>query len=271
MSDNEEYEYEDEDEIDNDGDYYHEQYNTSTKSINHNPNSEFEKITYITEKDVIPSIIKDSEIVAETLGIGITSTIELLYYNKFVINYNFFFENHVETMKKYKLSTLESKLEYNTKDSECYICGAELKQKEMISLSCTHFFCLNCYIHQLTNKINDGEVIGLKCMEPSCYSHFNGDILKEILPISIYEKYTTFLTKQLIAEHPNYINCPNCDTCSTVIKCPEIANMDIHNDYICTCGVKFCKKCKHEDHKPATCSNTIEWNLLNEGNFYFYI
>jgi ariadne-1 len=141
----------------------------------------------------------------------------------------------------------------------------------MISLSCSHFFCLTCYVHQLTNQINNGEVIGLKCMEPSCKFHFNGDILIEILPISIYEKYTTFLTKKLITGHPNYLNCPNNDNCNNVIICPEITTLDIHNDYICECGVKFCINCKHLYHSPATCANIFEWNLLNEGNLELFI
>jgi hypothetical protein len=103
MSDNEE------DEMDNDDDYSYEsdiEDNISIESINCNSDSINEKITYISEKDVISSIINDSISVSETLGIGITSTVELLYHNKFKINYNEYFEKYEETMTKHKLSSL---------------------------------------------------------------------------------------------------------------------------------------------------------------------
>lgn len=50
----------------------------------------------------------------------------------------------------------------------CEVCYSELDEKDMVSLSCAHFFCLDCVRDHLTRSIEDGKAMKIKCMSYGC-------------------------------------------------------------------------------------------------------
>ena len=130
---------------------------------------------------------------------------------------------------------------------DCGICENELTRKEMKknSLPCKHYFCCDCYLNYLKEKIESNQVGSIKCMQKGCNSELDRNFITSQLSgdKQLLEKYLKFKKRYEIYTDQNLILCPN-------EFCESYAKKDENNQFVqCLNGHKFCSICKNPWHK----------------------
>ena len=134
---------------------------------------------------------------------------------------------------------------------DCGICENELTRKEMKKnrLTCDHYFCFDCYLNYLKEKIETNQVGSIKCMQKGCNSELDENFITSKLrrDKQLLEKYLKFKKRYKIYTDQNLILCPN-------EFCESYAKKDENNQFVqCLNGHKFCSICKNPWHKKKKC------------------
>ena len=85
----------------------------------------------------------------------------------------------------------------------CYTNKIICKEREIqpqdlgtVELVCRHRFCSDCVMAQLKEKIENGEIDNIKCLDYTCLKPIDSENLKNILNMrgshDLYEKYERF-------------------------------------------------------------------------------
>ena len=133
----------------------------------------------------------------------------------------------------------------------CILCEEELTRKEMKKncLPCKHYFCSDCYLHYLEDKINNNQVGLIKCMQKDCTNELDKNFISSQLNgnKNLLEKYLKFKKRYEIYTDQNLILCPN-------ENCESYAKKDEKNQFVqCLNGHKFCSICRNPWHKNKKC------------------
>ena len=147
-------------------------------------------------------------------------------------------------------------------DSEikCEICENFISKKEVKEniLPCKHFFCSDCYLNYLKEKIVNNEVYSIKCMKFECKEELDNKFIGKFLKGNdeLFEKYLKFKKRNEISKNPNLIPCPS-------ENCESYAQKEENNQFVkCQKGHKFCSICKNKWHQGKNC-NLDEMNEIN--------
>jgi len=87
-------------------------------------------------------------------------------------------------------------LSKNYQEFECVICSESHSISDSESFGCEHLFCTECLIEHLSHLINDGRLDSLKCPQPNCDSVASENLIKQLLPSSVINRYSKFLLKR---------------------------------------------------------------------------
>ena len=169
--------------------------------------------------------------------------------------------NNDENKDKEKNENNSDSFEFSDEEigeNSCLLCYIELSESEIINnkLPCNHFFCSECYLQYLKEKINSNTKLEeIPCMQYKCTTILKKDFI--ILQLkndeNLINKYEKFVNSINIRQNPNKKNCPfpNCESF-----------LEYKNDkvYYLTCenGHKYCYKCLREWHGKKKCSKMIE-------------
>ncbi|KYQ88963.1 ubiquitin-protein ligase (E3) [Tieghemostelium lacteum] len=145
------------------------------------------------------------------------------------------------------------KIKINVPGQDCIICGDSLDQNNGSYLSCQHYACSDCWDGFITNKIKDGESIGMTCLSFKCTNIIPDIFVKEVVPKQ-YNKYLERLAQTFVDKNPNMRWCPVAG-CGNALK----ADSKAETVASCTCGFKICFKCNQESHIPANCDQMKQW------------
>ncbi|CAL2034160.1 unnamed protein product [Caenorhabditis brenneri] len=136
-----------------------------------------------------------------------------------------------------------------TTDSlECSICCFEGK---LLSLTCGHQACGDCWKQYLEGKIQDGEAL-LECMDSSCtlliclMSIVNDDELNA--------SYRKLMIDSYVEGSFDMTWCAK--ECGMAIKRLQLSDTA---PVACSCGSVFCFSCERASHLPATCRQMQLW------------
>ena len=97
------------------------------------------------------------------------------------------------------------------KDLECGICGEIIISPIKVKLKCGHYFCRDCWIDYLKEKITNANVSKILCMQHGCggiiETKFIKDILKDNKDLS--DKYDKFYQRKKMLEKSDKVKfCP---------------------------------------------------------------
>lgn len=142
--------------------------------------------------------------------------------------------------------------------SNCEIC---IENASSMSFNgCRHSFCENCLETFLTIKINENmESCYIKCPAYQCNNLIEDELIHQLVPVNIYEKYQTRVLDEFIFNHLKFQNCP-APNCHLVIHLTESLSL---SSVVCTCGRDFCFHCDFEiSHYPLPCAVLKKWTQL---------
>lgn len=144
-------------------------------------------------------------------------------------------------------STLDLTKEYQyIKGSTCSICEENTSDIQLIN--CLHNFCSSCISKYTSIKIQEGEVLSLKCPAIECPQLLDPDQIKSLLPAELYSKYEAFKQSKINESNVDFRWCPRLNCQGYDIK---------HNSNHLTCQLcknSFCFLCS-EDWHEGNCEN----------------
>ncbi len=138
------------------------------------------------------------------------------------------------------------------KTTQCGVCFDDVKEGLTFAMKCGHRFCIPCWKDYLKNTIDAGASSGGNCLNTNC----PGFKCKELVGEQIYEmlvddaafkKYRDTQLLSFVDDNDSICWCPG-KGCGNVIAFSK-RKMTVY----CTCGQRFCFKCKSEAHAPTTC------------------
>mmetsp|Transcript_6789 Transcript_6789/g.7042 ORF Transcript_6789/g.7042 Transcript_6789/m.7042 type:complete len:579 (+) Transcript_6789:13-1749(+) len=155
-------------------------------------------------------------------------------------------KNQERPKNQIKAQDICDKYNFNFDDPElCEICWAT-RANEVSSRQCHHVFCEECVRRYLTKKIENGQVLNIKCLYGGCPEIFTDRDVFKYCSEEIIQKYRRFKLDQLKLSNPNslFVYCP-------IVNCNELVNIDNIEYTIISCNQEhfFCIKCRKEPHE----------------------
>lgn len=141
----------------------------------------------------------------------------------------------------------------------CTVCMSDYEIKEILVLSCGHYWCISCMRHYFKAKIDDNQCMEIKCCDPSCKTVINYEEVRLCLEPEMFERYERFVLEAGLKKDPDCRWCPKpgCETAmfgdksSPMMQCPS-------------CDYKFCFNCDTDEwHDGASCEDFQRWKKEN--------
>ena len=140
-------------------------------------------------------------------------------------------------------------------DKECPLCYEKIENLKEVELKCGHYFCKDCWIDYLKEKITNANVSKISCMQNKCQTILEDKFIKDILKDNqeLIDKYDKFYKRKKMLEQSDKIkSCPFPD-------CEGYAEKNGKNKYVkCNFGHEFCFECGNAPHGKKKCSDMAD-------------
>jgi IBR domain, a half RING-finger domain/Proteasome stabiliser len=149
----------------------------------------------------------------------------------------------------------------------CDICYTDsLRNDEIYSLRCLHFFCHECWKTYLEVKVTEGrnELLKARCASEKCNHRITKSDI-EILNPALISNWKKQLLEDSMSRSREFASCPGVD-------CPMVMHSSDGNvsSVSCTnCNMTFCFQCRNPPHVPASCLSYRQMNHLLSSHRYW--
>jgi ariadne-1 len=146
---------------------------------------------------------------------------------------------------------------YGTSSFSCPVCFDDFADlSQMVSLSCGHFYCIDCFVQYLATQISDGGGRSdIRCPSTRCRFLVDQVLLSSLLDAATYERWRTYLVNVYVREHQQQVKwCPG-KGCKNAIWSQETRAMVRCS----SCGTVSCFGCLEDGHWPASCEQMRWW------------
>lgn len=137
---------------------------------------------------------------------------------------------------------------------QCKICFEGVPLGHAYHLNCGHMYCKQCVKEFINEKINNREVLELKCPEEGCDLRFAKEHISHLCDEEIFEKYIKFREDYEVSMNKKLRWCPR-PNCGRYVENPEGKT-----HFKCACGMDVCFDCGSEwqdDHHCKGNSDTL--------------
>jgi len=139
----------------------------------------------------------------------------------------------------------------------CSVCFED-NQDEITALACSHYFCNDCWKTHIEVSLKEGRSLDITCMHHKCKELMPDYIVRKVVDLETYKKYSTFLSKGFVESNANMKWCPK-PGCTNAVDLTQSFREGKCVVAKCECGYKFCFLCSEDAHTPASCSMMKEW------------
>ncbi|PTB61989.1 hypothetical protein BBK36DRAFT_1189917 [Trichoderma citrinoviride] len=143
----------------------------------------------------------------------------------------------------------------------CDICCEDEEGLQTFAMKCGHRYCVDCYRHYLTQKIQDeGESARIQCPSDGCGRILDARSLDLLVTPELTDRYHELLNRTYVEDKDTFKWCPAPD-CPNAIEC-GVKKKDLDKivpTVECNCGYRFCFGCPNPDHQPAPCDLVKRW------------
>ena len=141
------------------------------------------------------------------------------------------------------------------KDINCQICDELILTPNKVKLKCGHYFCEDCWLEYLKEKISNANVSKILCMQHGCTTILENKFIKNILEGNkeLIEKFDKFYQRKKLIEQSDKLKlCPFPD-------CEGYAEKKGKNKYVkCNFGHEFCFQCGNAPHGKKKCEEMVD-------------
>mmetsp|Transcript_8487 Transcript_8487/g.26631 ORF Transcript_8487/g.26631 Transcript_8487/m.26631 type:complete len:526 (+) Transcript_8487:30-1607(+) len=144
----------------------------------------------------------------------------------------------------------------------CPTCMDDTPKSGGFALSCSHWFCRDCWSGYVQVAATDGKpVTELRCQMNKCFERVRkSDILGFLSSDELKERVEEFWTRSFVEKSKELRWCP-APGCGNAVESANIGDLNV--EVQCTCGFVFCFGCGEPAHRPATCEVVHQWNMKN--------
>ncbi|KAK3385104.1 hypothetical protein B0H63DRAFT_522444 [Podospora didyma] len=143
----------------------------------------------------------------------------------------------------------------------CDICCEEEEGLQSFSIKCGHRYCVDCYRHYLSQKIQEeGEAARIQCPADGCNLIIDARSLDILVTPELTERYHQLLNRTYVEDKDTLKWCPAPD-CQNAVEC-GVKKKDLDKvvpTVSCLCSHRFCFGCILNDHQPAPCELVKRW------------
>lgn len=112
-------------------------------------------------------------------------------------------------------------------------------------------------------QVTKGDAKGASCLTgrcpyATCALPLTEDVFRRFLPLPIYEQYLDRLACSFVDDNAAVTWCPR-PGCGLAI-----AFSQRRSTVRCTCGQRFCFRCRNEYHSPCTCKQAEDWRVRDK-------
>eukprot|EP00826_Nyctotherus_ovalis_P041543 TRINITY_DN4201_c0_g1_i10.p1 TRINITY_DN4201_c0_g1~~TRINITY_DN4201_c0_g1_i10.p1 ORF type:complete len:440 (-),score=43.69 TRINITY_DN4201_c0_g1_i10:18-1337(-) len=133
---------------------------------------------------------------------------------------------------------------------ECKICFEGVPLDSGFYLTCGHVYCKGCIKGFLEVKIENRELLELKCPEEGCKKRFGKNEIEMLCATGVYQKYLDFKLDHDISLNDKIKWCP-ASGCGRYI-----ANPKGKPRVRCDCGAEMCFRCGEKWHRGNCDTNS---------------
>ena len=165
----------------------------------------------------------------------------------------------------------------NWSNAECEICYND-RRKRMLSLSCGHQFCTECWVEHITSRISQHQGVPMIECPASCKKIVDDETVLKVLTEGrpeARERYQLFISASYVQSNPRLRWCSGPD-CSQALSVSATVVEGRELTLTCSAGHSACFPCGLESHQPLSCrllrlwtakcqddSETNNWVLAN--------
>jgi ariadne-1 len=137
---------------------------------------------------------------------------------------------------------------------ECQVCYSDFPAEDFFSLICGHFFCKECWTHEILQRIR-GCSPWISCMAGNCLCCVTFSDVLRFTDETMSATFSRIVIENHIATDQTLRRCirPGCDCVLT------IDSVGYCNVAVCSCGQRLCWKCREEAHAPLSCALVNTW------------
>lgn len=106
---------------------------------------------------------------------------------------------------------------------------------------CAHAYCRECWRTNFLTKLNNGDLMRIKCLDYCCTEQCPETIIKSILSEQEFDKYVRFTNAFKVDTNRNLIFCPSG-------TCQELIDKRSKPIVCLKCQTKVCAKCDLTEH-----------------------
>ena len=141
----------------------------------------------------------------------------------------------------------------------CAICYEE--GQPMLSMPCSHEFCMECWKDFIENAVTEGPMCVRKtCPEAKCTELMTEEEVEKAAPDSL-AKFQNHQLRSFVESNDLTRWCPGkgCDKVACALN--GTAKEQEGSRIVCDgCQMEFCLNCGEEPHLPCSCKNLQLWN-----------
>ena len=135
----------------------------------------------------------------------------------------------------------------------CNICLEDKSSNELIYLSCSHSFCINCLKTFIENAIAEKNTLRLTCPDVKCAAPLTEKDIRTVTRNNpeIIKAFSDITTKEWLSKQANAKHCPTVD-------CPYVFINDAANPQAVTCPSckqNYCSNCLTPHNRNISCED----------------
>jgi hypothetical protein len=133
----------------------------------------------------------------------------------------------------------------------CLICQAG--DERVTLFGCDHVFCRDCLGEYLRLKVNEAQVLSIRCPQHRCATILAEEVVLKYLPPHSTDKYKRFRIKAELTKDPHLRWCPRADCEGYCLGSSS------HKHLICSmCLHEYCYYCSQPWHGEAPCKEQAD-------------
>jgi ariadne-1 len=140
---------------------------------------------------------------------------------------------------------------------ECSVCYTEFEPGAFLGLPCGHFFCIDCWIHQVKGLVRGGAV-AVGCMAFKCQCRVVPSDVRRLCGAAVADQYASSVVENHIATNPNLAHCLR-PSCGRILTVDSVGRCNVA---VCTCGQRMCWCCREPAHAPLSCPLLRDWRTV---------
>lgn len=176
-----------------------------------------------------------------------------------------FFEDPEAVTKRSRVENMPDDFIRSDTGIDCGMCWDPVPAGGAAALACGHAFCMDCWSGHLKYHLDNSAAnsIAVRCPMAKCPQFCGRKAFAEVFGAEGEEvrRYDDYVVRSYVNDNEHFRECP-APGCERAMHYPlpkHLLEQEQCPSVKCDCGFRFCFRCSHEEHGPASCDLLRKW------------